>query len=169
MDTTVAELLNNYKDMKNILISINPKFKKLNNPILRRTLAKLATVKQAAVIGGMDAIELLNKLRKSVGQEPLKVKNKKEIIIDEKRPKWAEKEPTFTLNANKILDKEKNPLAESAKILRKLKPNETLQIISDFRPEPLIEEFERQGYKVASFTYDKKIFYTMISTSHKTL
>ncbi|MFK5882603.1 MAG: hypothetical protein QM482_10380 [Sulfurospirillum sp.] len=30
LDMTIAELLNNYKGMKDILIEINPKFKKLN-------------------------------------------------------------------------------------------------------------------------------------------
>jgi len=30
------------------------KFKKLNNPVLRRTIAKVASVKQVAIIGGMD-------------------------------------------------------------------------------------------------------------------
>ena len=63
IDTTIADLLNNYNGMKDTLIGINPKFKKLNNPILRRTLAKLATVKQAAIIGGMKPQDLLNKLR----------------------------------------------------------------------------------------------------------
>jgi len=162
MDTTVAELLNDYKGMKDILISINPKFKKLNNPILRRTLAKLATVKQAAIIGGMDAYELLNKLRVAVGQEPIQADEKEQIVIDETKPTWAEKEPIAVLNANELLDKGKNPLAEAHQLLRKLKGDEFIKIVSDFRPEPLIEEFEKQGYEVASFTDDGKIFFTTI-------
>ena len=162
MDTTVAELLNDYKGMKDILISINPKFKKLNNPILRRTLAKLATVKQAAIIGGMDAYELLNKLRVAVGQEPLKADESKKIVIDDTKPSWAEKEPIAVLNANELLDKSKNPLAEAHQLLRKLKDDEMIKIISDFRPEPLIEEFEKQGYEVASYTDDGKIYQTAI-------
>jgi len=71
METKIADLLNSRPDMKDILIAINPKFKKLNNPVLRRTLAKLASVKQAAVVGGMDALDLLNQLRVAVGQEPV--------------------------------------------------------------------------------------------------
>ncbi len=162
MDTTVAELLNDYKGMKDILISINPKFKKLNNPILRRTLAKLATVKQAAIIGGMDAYELLNKLRVAVGQKPIEIDESKKIVIDDTKPKWAEKEPIAILNANELLDNGKNPLAEAHQHLRKLKEDEMIKIISDFRPEPLIEEFEKQGYEAASYTDDGKIYQTVI-------
>ncbi len=162
MQTTVAQLLNDYEGMKDVLISINPKFKKLNNPILRRTLAKLSTVKQVAIIGGMDAQDLLNRLRISVGQEPLVVDNEDNIDIDENRPKWAEQKPTFVLNVNEVLNNNKNPLAESFKILKRLKNDEILQIISDFRPEPLIGEFQKQGYEVISYTNDKNTFYTMI-------
>jgi len=71
LDTKIADLLNLREDMKDILISINPKFKKLNNPILRRTLAKVASIKQAAIVGGMEPIELLNRLREALGQEPV--------------------------------------------------------------------------------------------------
>jgi hypothetical protein len=73
LDTKIADLLNNYDGMKEILIDINPKFKKLNNPILRRTIAKVAGVRQAAIVGGMKPMDLLNKLREAVGQEPLVV------------------------------------------------------------------------------------------------
>jgi len=68
LDTKIADLLNDYEGMKDILIDINPKFKKLNNPILRRTVAKVATVKQASIVGGMRPLELLNRLREAVGQ-----------------------------------------------------------------------------------------------------
>ncbi len=79
LETKIADLLNDYEGMKDILIKINPKFKKLNNPVLRRTLAKIAGVKQAAVVGGMDPMDLLNQLRKAVGQTPIESR-----ISDEK-------------------------------------------------------------------------------------
>jgi hypothetical protein len=36
---------------------------------LRRTVAKIATLKQAAAIGGVKTEELINRLRKEVGQD----------------------------------------------------------------------------------------------------
>ncbi len=161
LDMTIADLLSNYKGMKDTLIEINPKFKKLNNPILRRTLAKLATVKQAAIIGNMDSMELLNRLRVSVGQKPLDIKDD-EIGIDGKTPNWAKKEPTKVMNADELLENDKNPLAESYKILRNLNKNEVLEIVSGFRPEPLIADFIGKGYRVYTHEVTKDNFSTKI-------
>ena len=161
LDTTIADLLNNYEGMKDILISINPKFKKLNNPILRRTLAKLATVKQAAIIGGMKPEDLLNQLRVAVGQEPIEV-NIQEEEQDSNIPSWAEKEALITLNANELLDKNKNPLAEARKALKNLKSGEILAIVADFKPEPLIDEFKKEGLNIATIKKSENEFITKI-------
>ena len=161
IDTTIADLLNNYKGMKDTLISINPKFKKLNNPILRRTLAKLATVKQAAIIGGMKPEDLLNQLRVAVGQEPISLNLDKEINKDE-IPTWAEQKAVVELNANELLDADKNPLAEVRKALKSLKSGEILALIADFKPEPLIEEFEKQGLQIATVKEAENRFVTKI-------
>ncbi len=161
IDTTIADLLNNYKGMKDILIGINPKFKKLNNPILRRTLAKLATVKQAAIIGGMKPEDLLNQLRVAVGQEPVSLNLDEDTNKDE-IPAWAEQKAKVELNANELLDADKNPLAEVRKALKGLKSGETLALIADFKPEPLIEEFEKQGLQTATVEEAEGKFITKI-------
>ena len=147
--------------MKDILIGINPKFKKLNNPILRRTLAKLATVKQAAIIGGMKPEDLLNQLRVAVGQEPVSLNLDEDTNKDE-IPAWAEQQAKVELNANELLDADKNPLAEVRKALKGLKSGETLALIADFKPEPLIEEFEKQGLQTATIQESKDKFVTKI-------
>ncbi len=148
MNTTVAELLNEYEGMKDILIEINPKFKKLNNPVLRRTLAKVATVKQAAIVGGMKPTELLNKLRQKVGQKPLDVDksmDKLDIVLDDDIALIPPKE---TIDADKLLSEDKNPLAIVFNKLKSYNSGEVIKIISDFKPEPLIEEFIKKGHKV---------------------
>ena len=147
LDTKIADLLNDYDGMKEILIKINPKFKKLNNPVLKRTLAKIAGVKQAAIVGGMDPADLLNQLRKAVGQSPLEG-TASEAVSPSQAPLWIEGEPQASLDANEILDRDKNPLAEAHQVLKKLEKGNIMTIIADFRPEPLIEEFVKAGYEV---------------------
>ncbi len=159
MQTTIAELLNNYEGMKDILININPKFKKLNNPVLRRTLAKVATVKQAAVAGGMDAKELLNKLRVAVRQEPLEMDDKDN---EKEEPKWVATTPKESIDATKLLDEGKNPLAVAYNKIKEYDRGEVLVIVSNFKPEPLIEEFKKKGYKVYSKEVSDEIFNTFI-------
>ena len=148
METKVSELLNDYPGMKETLIAINPRFKKLNNPVLRRTLAKVASVRQAAVVGGMEPLELLNRLRESVGQTAVDAGGETRAVErSEEKPAWASEEPKGTLDANALLDAEKNPLAEANKVLKAIEVGECIAIRSDFKPEPLIEEFEKAGHE----------------------
>ncbi len=56
---TVHALLDAYPELEEVLICIAPPFKKLRNPILRRTVAKVATLKQAASVGGVSIDELI--------------------------------------------------------------------------------------------------------------
>ena len=144
-DTKIADLLK-IEGMKDFLITINPKFKKLNNPILRRTIAKVAGIKQAAIVGGMKPIELLNKIREFVGQKPID-KVSEQIDLHNQKPDWLKKE-VAQINANELLVDDKNPLVESLKILKNLQKEEVLKLTADFRPEPLIEEFIKKGYEI---------------------
>ena len=69
--TKVAALLDSYPQLEDVLIGIAPPFKKLKNPILRRSVAKVASLRQAAAVGRLPVEELVNKLRDAVGQEPI--------------------------------------------------------------------------------------------------
>jgi uncharacterized protein (DUF2249 family) len=168
LETKIADLLNDYEGMKDILIGINPKFKKLNNPVLRRTLGRIASVRQAAIVGAMDPMELVDQLRKSVGQEPIcegcEIKTD-ECFVPEPTPKpdWIDAQaPRTTLDANILLDDDKNPLAEVRIALNKLEEGEHLLLLADFQPEPLIEEFAKQGFLIHTYQEDEGKYYTNI-------
>ncbi len=164
LETKIADLLNNYEGMKEILIGINPKFEKLNNPILRRTLARVAGVKQAAIVGGMDPVDLLNQLREAVGQKPLTLDTQPHDSSpkEEETPKWIEQIPYAIIDANALLEYDKNPLEEINKLLKKLNGGDSIRLLSDFRPEPLIEAFEKKGYMVYSMEESEDLFVTYI-------
>ncbi len=162
LDTKIYDLLKEYPFMEDKLIEINPKYKKLKNPVLRRTVARIASIKQAALVGGMEPIELLNLIRKEVGQPPLKDVAEKDVNI-QKVPEWVTKEPSVEIDGNRLLDEGKNPLAEINKILKELKKDETILLKTDFFPAPLVDEIKKRGYEVFSansnevyFTYIKK-------------
>lgn len=60
--TTIHELLDAYPELEEKLISIAPPFKKLNNPLLRKSIAKVATIKQISSVGNIQLNELVNTL-----------------------------------------------------------------------------------------------------------
>ena len=49
--TKVGELLTAYPELEDLLIEIAPAFKKLRKPVLRRTVAKVTSLAQAARVG----------------------------------------------------------------------------------------------------------------------
>jgi hypothetical protein len=69
--TKVGALLERYPELEDVLITLAPPFQKLKNPLLRNGVAKVATLKHAAVVGGMPVNDLVNKLRAAVGQQAI--------------------------------------------------------------------------------------------------
>jgi hypothetical protein len=66
--TKVAELLEQWPDLEPVLVAQAPAFQKLRNPVLRRTIARVATLEQAAGIAGIEPRELVMTLRRAAGQ-----------------------------------------------------------------------------------------------------
>ena len=67
--TKVLELIEAYPQLEDILIDYAPAFKKLKNPVLRKTVARIATLQQAAAVGHVKVEDLINRLRSEVGQD----------------------------------------------------------------------------------------------------
>jgi DUF438 domain-containing protein len=58
-NTKIDDLLKEYPFLMEVLIARSSKFKLLENPIMRKTMGKVATLSQAASIGGIDINVLL--------------------------------------------------------------------------------------------------------------
>lgn len=67
-DMKVGELLRSYPKLEEELVAITPAFEKLRNPVLRRTVARITTLRQAASVGGVSLGEIIGRLRVSAGQ-----------------------------------------------------------------------------------------------------
>ena len=59
-ETRVNDLLSNYPELESTLMRIAPVFKKLKNPILRKTIAKVTTLRHAAKIGNVSLADMIN-------------------------------------------------------------------------------------------------------------
>ena len=66
--TKVGELLDAFPELEPVLMAMSPAFEKLKNPVLRKTVAKVATLQQVSVVGGMNIDEMVRILRRKVGQ-----------------------------------------------------------------------------------------------------
>jgi hypothetical protein len=64
--TRVNDLLTRYPFLKDHLIRLNPEFRMLDNPFMRKTVGRIATLGKAAMIGGMDARKLLDAIAEEI-------------------------------------------------------------------------------------------------------
>jgi hypothetical protein len=162
-ETKVADLLNNYPELEDKLIEIAPPFKKLKNPVLRRTIAKVTTLRQASKVGGISLGELINKLRIAAGQSEINVEeNKKENSL---KPTWIlEENIKITYDASIDLENGAHPIAKVSKEILTLKENEIYLLITSFLPGPLIDIVKEKGFEVFSENKSAEEVYTYIKS-----
>ena len=137
--TKVLALIEAYPQLENTLISYVPAFEKLRNPVLRKTVARIATLQQAAVIGNVKVEELINVLRKEVGQDLISGAAEQEI--NTVMPVWYN--PALVkqeADIRPMLAAVEQPVNQVMADLNKLEPGVIFRVIAPFVPAPLIEK-----------------------------
>jgi len=64
--TKIDALLKQYPFLMDLLISLNSKFENLKNPIMRKTMGKVATLEMAASVGGLETDALISALNAEI-------------------------------------------------------------------------------------------------------
>ncbi len=150
--TRIGALLEAYPELEQVLIDRSPAFGKLRNPVLRRTVARIATVENAAAIAGIDPRELVATLRRAADlpvDEPGEAASASETATGAgERPDWADPARVGeTIDADALLQSGQVPLGPVVQAARGLEPGQLLRVTSSFRPVPLIEALSRQGFR----------------------
>lgn len=149
--TRVGDLLEAYPGMEEVLIGIAPAFNKLRNPILRNTVAKLATLEQAAKIGGVTVREVVTKVREAAGQGGGEITEAPAVTGVEPPPCWFnESRVGLRVDADAMLEQGVHPLGLVLQTSAQLERGGIIRIESGFRPEPLIEKMKERGLAVWS-------------------
>ena len=148
--TKVAELLESWPELEEVLIAQAPAFRRLKNPVLRRTVARVATLEQAAGVGGVAVRDLVAALRRAAGvaEDPPGGPGVVEGGATPLPPDWVSSgRVVVTVDAEALLDAGEVPLPAVNEKARGLGPGELLRIDSGFRPAPLVESLSRQGFR----------------------
>jgi hypothetical protein len=138
--TKVFDIIEAYPELEAILIAYVPTFEKLKNPVLRRTVGKVATLQQAAIIGNVNVGLLVNQLRQEIGQNTEEINSEEHQYIYQK-PEWFdENKVTVKFDAREMLANGEHPVAQVMEDLKKQKDDEIYQLITPFLPVPLIDK-----------------------------
>lgn len=147
--TKIGELLDNFPDLESVLMEMSPAFEKLKNPILRKTVARIATLQQVAVVGGLKVDDIVNRLRKEVGQDAGEEDSAETGYISDITPEWFDmKKITCTLDATPIINSGGSPMNEILRQTNMLKPGEIFEIRTPFIPAPIIDMLKAKGFNI---------------------
>lgn len=148
--TKVADLLEAYPELEETLVAQAPAFKRLRNPVLRRTVARVASLEQAAGVGGVAVRELVATLRAAAGQEPgagVAAEPPTGPGSATDPPDWLdESRVTTVIDADALLDAGEVPLSRVNAAAAALAPGAIFRVDSGFRPVPLVEALGKQGH-----------------------
>jgi hypothetical protein len=148
--TKILDLITDYPELEEILFDISPAFKQLKNPVLRRTVARVTTLQQAALVGGIKVEDLVNRLRKAAGkQEPVEISTDSEGKgAGGTIPEWFSADQVTTrLDAREMLNRGEHPVAQVLADLHTLPDQDIYELIAPFYPAPLIDKATGIGFK----------------------
>jgi uncharacterized protein (DUF2249 family) len=153
-NTRIGDLLKQYPQLLDVLAGYAPAFAKLRNPLLLRTIGRMATLAQAASMGDVNLPDLLRTLREAVG-EPVSQQEEAPAAVAQiplsaatpERPTWLSKEGIVTeLDARPLLAAGQNPVAPILKAAKNVPEGSILLLRNTFEPLPLYELLGEQGF-----------------------
>lgn len=163
-ETTVYDAVTAYPELKEVLIRISPKYKKLQNPVIFNTVAKITPLKKAAAVGGIFENELLLQLNEAIGKKDEYLafvksnipKMQEEFLKkqfgaaegrEKPRPEWMSDTGAYEVIDGRKFDE---PFPHVVKKAGTLKSGEGFVLVQKFEPAPMISYLEQQGFE--SFT-----------------
>ena len=142
--TKVLQLIESYPQLEEVLIAYVPAFEKLKNPLLRKTVAKVATLQQAAAIGKVRVEDLINHLRKEVGQDKMGVEGGTGYSYTQ--PHWFDPGKVIEeLDVRPMLAAGEHPVNQVVADVKKMSSGSIYKIIAPFLPAPLIDKVTSIG------------------------
>ncbi len=145
---TVHDLLETYPQLEEELISIAPPFEKLRNPFLKRSVAKIATMKHIASVGGLPLDDLIAQLRQAVGQQESAETYDEQDYFGEQPDWFSPDKVVLSIDEDKLEDKDKMTLVIVLHEARKVHAGEIIELVTSFLPAPGIDILKSKGYQV---------------------
>ena len=147
--TKISVLIKDNPNTIEAIVSVNPHFSKLRNPLLRGILASRTNIGDAARIGKCD-IEVLFKSLAEIGFEI----EKDAILKEEEIAQPANSEilnaiklaKVTSLDVRPTLERGGDPFNEIMGELMRLQEGYALEVINTFEPTPLIKIANTRGY-----------------------
>lgn len=150
-DDRVADVIAGDPGLIDVFAAAAPAFERLRNPALRRVMARLVTVEQAARMAGVDAGELVAKLNGVAGEpDPELERSVRDTTMDTtQRPAALEAvdpDRITDLDVRDDLRSGREPFSRIMAARKELAEGGVLRLRAIFEPVPLYAVFRKQGF-----------------------
>lgn len=148
IQTKVGEILEYYPELEDVLLGMSPAFVKLKSPILRKTVAKFASLKQAAEIGNVDLSLMIKTLRQAAGLTLSSVNDSDSDALKEVKPQWVSDDSVSEVfDARPIIDGGGSPMQDILSKTSLLTDGQILKLQTPFVPAPIIDILKSKNFK----------------------
>lgn len=145
-DSKLGDLLERWPALEEALIALSPHFQALRNPVLRGTIAKIATLRQVSKVSGVPLGRLVDHLRAAAGLAPLAVSEER-MGAASQRPDWAAPSAvTRSHDARQAVASGQHPMESVMRDLAQLRTGEVYELVTPFVPSPLIDLASDKGF-----------------------
>lgn len=148
-ETKIGTILKEAPAALDAIVSLNPKFEKLRNPLLRKLMAGRTSIRMASKISG-NALEEFYSILKPLG---FTITNSESEVPTEKIPKLPaffgslKEDQIVEMDVRPMIEADADPLPKIIKKVKEIKPGNVLKIINTFEPTPLISLLKKQGFE----------------------
>ncbi|MBX2903323.1 MAG: DUF2249 domain-containing protein [Chitinophagales bacterium] len=147
--TKIAALLKHHPDALETIVAIAPDFKKLRNPILRAIMAGRTSIAMASKVGNCKPEDFFKALAPLGFEIDSHTKAEEKPIEKQPQPEFLATrtpEQIIHFDVRAMLAEGNDPLKQIQQKAKALNASETLLIINNFEPVPLIKLLEKQGF-----------------------
>jgi len=164
--TKVAQLLDAYPELEEVLIRMAPPFKKLKNPILRKSVAKVATLQQAAIVGRLDPSSMIDQLRRAVGLAPIDATEtpSAEDYLGA-APDWFDSSCVATSIDDRAGDSDEMAITRIVKALKDLPEHQVIELKTTFLPAPGIDVARGRGFRTWTVQEQDNLYKSYFTSS----
>ncbi len=145
-NTKISTILKAQPEAIEVIASINKHFRKLRNPILRRTLAHRVTIKDAAKIGGVTVDVFLRKLQEIGFDTALPETKANQTKKSNQMETLKDSTPALILDVRPDIEAGNDPFKRIMSSIKDLNEGDVLKVINSFEPIPLINLLRQKGF-----------------------
>ncbi len=147
-DMKVSDVLKRHPELLEVLVAQSPEFQRLRNPLLRRVMTRLVTLRQAAAMAGIDADELVAALNRALGVEAVPAEPGSGLRSRTgPRPSWARDDlVAVELDVREMQRRHEEPFSRIMQAVSQVPAGRLLKLRNTFEPFPLYEVLGRRGF-----------------------